>query len=108
MVYNPGSVDFVTAYDLGTVVPGDSSTFPLVITNAGEVTLDVAEPTASGLPSYLTVTFTKPAPRPGFPARIDPGESIRVDVGWAFDIGYTGPGGIDFSFTVNVAATQAW
>jgi len=108
LVYSPGSVDCVAAYDLGTVAPGDSATFPLVITNAGRVTLDVAEPTAHNLPSYLTVTFTKPSPQPGFPDRLDPGESITIDVGWAFDIGYTGAGGVDFSFSINVVTTQAW
>ncbi|MDH5703940.1 MAG: hypothetical protein OEY99_06965 [Aigarchaeota archaeon] len=107
-VYSPGSVDCVAAHDLGTVAPGDSGTFQLVITNAGGVTLDVAEPTAYDLPSHLSVAFTKSSPQPGFPDRIGPGESITIDVRWAFDIGYTGAGGVDFSFSINVVTTQAW
>jgi len=75
--------------------------------NTGEVTLDLAEPFTTDLPPYLTVTFTKPPPRPGFPVRIGAGESATVDMGWTFDMGYTGPGNIDFSFTVNAVATQA-
>jgi len=97
----------IATYDLGTVTPGDSGTFELVIANTGEVTLAIAEPTATGVPSYLTVTFSKAPPGPPrFPAEIDPGESVTIDVNWDFDSGYSGPGGIDFSFAVNVVATQ--
>lgn len=97
----------IATYNLGTVAPGDSGTIPLVITNTGEVTLSIAQPTAVGVPSYLTVTFSKAPPGPPkFPAEIDPGESVTINVNWDFDSGYSGPAGIDFSLTVNVVATQ--
>lgn len=97
----------LATYSLGTVKPGDSGSFQLTVTNDGDIALDLAEPTTTGLPVYLTVTFTKPPPQPGFPATVNPGSSVTINIAWSFSAAYAGPGDQDFSFTVNAVATQA-